>query len=145
MKVVDLDCLRGKEDGRLVNQWLMQSMVPLHLATGVEFRPNEAIYFVTTKQKITNRTEARELLESFGLIKAGHVVASDSVVGLLQRMVEKIDEAAKEMGLSVTGKFRQKNGPHHVLTDKNFSEIERMNAIPLPAWMIGIGDRVGLI
>ena len=72
-------------------------------------------------------------LEALGYPVIGTVWAGNSVVEMLQHMVKKTDEHALKIGLGVKGKFR---APVNVYTDKDFPEIEALNATPRPVALL---------
>lgn len=138
MKIVDFDCIKTKEQAKIVNQWVFESCSFKKDENGNMIAiPIEAIYFFSTKSQTTI-----ERFEKLGVARIGNFWKGPSIFSMLKQMIQGINDFKLKNGMKKIDRFPGKS-PVIVLTNREMEKIEELNASPIPFDMI-VGSHANL-
>lgn len=130
MKIIDLDSITFKNIP-LVKMWILESFNSAGL-------PIEALYFFSTDREVDAIEKARRLGFVHERIDKRNYWNGSSIHSLLLKMLNGLNEERKKYDLPAMDTFdKTKPRKVSVLSSREFSEIERIGAEPIPAQIMG--------
>jgi len=135
MIIIDVDSLAsGVFSKAAVSKMVAKSLKQAKTKAGEPiYIPTRPIYWMSKKPITMND------IEDLGLPRVGHALGVKSVVEALKQMIAKVDDVASSYGMQKTGAFRRQV---FVITDRDFSDIEKMKATPVPVSLFAGPGRV---
>lgn len=133
MKIVDLDNVTKKELPG-VTAWILSSFIN----ENGQMAPNEAIYFFSSRSDFSSYEIAEELGLIHPKISPKNYWNEKTISTMLRKMISGLNEARSKHGMPMIERFDHFARTRvQVLSSREFADIERLGALPVPMQLIG--------